>query len=288
MTAAVINFAAFAGLTVILGAVATRFVVLSRSGLSATEQGPAARHAARGALVGAIVVLLSAIARAITMSVTLAGPGDPWFPLLRTLVTGTATGQALALQAIWAAAAALAFSSARAGRERGWRAAAIAAVVLALTPGLLGHHAAAEEPTVGLIAAAVHVMAGGAWIGGLFHLWRASRVASEATLVKLLGAFHAVALTAVALLALSGVGHSLSLLGGVANLTTTAWGRLLAVKLLLVAATLAFGFSHWRGAAARVRAGERLALSASLGREVILATAVLALTGWLTVTSPPE
>lgn len=288
MSAALINLAAFAGITVIIGAVVTRFVVLSRSGLSATEQGPAARHAARGALVGAIAVLLSAVARAFLMAIELAGPGEPWMPMLRIVVTTTATGQALALQAIWAAAAALAFSSARADRERGWRAAAIAAVILALTPGMLGHHAAAERPTVGLVAATVHVAAAGAWIGGLFHLWRASRVASEATLLRMLGAFHLVAIVAVSLLVLSGVGHTLSLLGEAADLTATRWGRLLTVKLAFVAATLALGFRHWRGAEARIRAGERGAVTASLARELVFAAAVLALTGLLTVTAPPE
>lgn len=288
MIAALINLVAFAGITVVVGAVVTRFVVLARSGLSATEQGPASRHAARGALVGALAVLLSAIARTFLMAIELVGPGEPWLPMLRIVVTSTATGQALALQAIWAAAAALAFSSARADRERGWRAAGVAAAVLALTPGMLGHHAAAEKPTVGLIAAAIHVMAAGAWVGGLFHLWRASRVASEATLLRMLGAFHLVAMAAVTLLVLTGLGHALSLLGDLGNLTTTRWGRLLTVKLAFVAATLALGFRHWRGAEARIRAGERGAATASFARELVVAAAVLTVTGLLTVTSPPD
>lgn len=288
MTAALVNFASFVGLTVVIGAVVTRFVVLARSGLSTTEQAPAARHAAGGAALGALAVLVAAVVRAGLMAVELAGPGEPWFPMLRLVITGTATGQALALQAIWAAAATLAFSSARAERERGWKAAGIAAAVLSLTPGLLGHHAAAAEPIAGQVAATVHVMAAGAWIGGLFHLWRASRVASEATLLRLLGAFHAVALVSVALLALTGLGHVLSLLGDASALTTTRWGRLLSVKLGFVALTLALGFRHWRGAEARIRGGERAAVSLSFARELVVAVAVLAVTGLLTVTAPPE
>ncbi len=288
MTAALVNVASFAGLTVVIGAVVTRFVVLARSGLTTAEQAPAARHAARGAALGAIAVLLAAIVRATQMAIELTGPGEPWFPMLRLVITGTATGQALALQAIWAAAAALAFSSARAERERGWRAGAIAAVVLSLTPGMLGHHAAAEPVLAGLVAAALHVLAAGAWIGGLFHLWRASRVASEATLLRMLGAFHAVAIGSVALLTLTGLGHVLSLLGDASALTTTRWGRLLTVKLAFVAIALGLGFRHWRGAEARIRDGERGAVSASFARELIVAVAVLALTGLLTVTAAPE
>jgi putative copper export protein len=104
----------------------------------------------------------------------------------------------------------------------------------------------------------------------------------------MLDAFHAVALTAVVLLVMSGVGHTLAFVSEVRDVTATRWGRLLTVKLAFVAATLALGYRHWRGAEARIRAGEREAVSASLAREVIVAVAVLSVTGLLTVTSPPE
>lgn len=288
MIAALINFAAFTGLTVAIGAVIMRFAILGRSSLSATERAPAARHAAGGAYLGAALLLASAVARVITMSRELAGPGEPWVPMLRTLVTDTATGQAIALQAIWAGAAALAFASARTDRERGWRAAALSVVILAFTPGMLGHHANVEPRAVALAAATVHVLAAGCWIGGLFHLWRSSRVASEATLVRMIGAFHLVAFIGVSCLAVTGVLHTLSLVGDFGNLLTTRWGRTLLIKLALVAGTLALGYHHWRTATARIRAGQRQAVSKSIGREVLLAAAVLVVTGLLTVTAPPE
>jgi copper transport protein len=286
--AAIVNVAAFAGLTVAIGAVVMRFAVLARSSLTATERAPAARHAARGAYLGAIVLLLAAVTRVVLMSRELAGPDESWIQMLRALVTGTATGQVIALQAIWAGAAALAFASARTDRERGWRAAALAVVVLALTPGLLGHQATEEPRGLALTAAAVHVLAAGSWVGTLFHLWRASRVASEATLVRMIGAFHLVAMVAVACLVASGAVHTLSLVGGAGDLVATRWGRTLLVKLALVAGTLALGYHHWRTATARIRAGQRQAVSKSLGREVLLAAAVLVVTGLLTVTAPPE
>jgi putative copper export protein len=286
--AVLINLAAFAGLTVAIGAVVMRFAVLGRSSLSATERAPAARHAAGSAYLGSLLLLLSAVARVITMSRELAGPGESWVPMLRTLVTDTATGQAIALQAIWAGAAALAFASARTDRERGWRAAALSVVILALTPGMLGHHANVEPRALALAAAAVHVLAAGAWIGSLFHLWRASRVASEATLVRMIGAFHLIAFVAVTSLAVTGALHTLSLVGDAGNLLTTRWGQTLLAKLTLVGGTLALGYRHWRTATARIRAGQRQAVSKSLGREVLLAAAALVVTGLLTVTAPPE
>jgi putative copper export protein len=288
MIAALVNLAAFAGLTVAIGAVVMRFAILGRSSLSATERAPAARHAARGAYLGTILLLLSAVTRVITMSRELAGPGESWMPMLRTLVMETATGKAIALQAIWAGAATLAFASARTDRERGWRAAGLSVFVLALTPGMLGHHANVEPRTLALAAASVHVLAAGSWIGGLFHLWRSSRVASEATLVRMVGAFHLVAFVAVTCLAVTGVLHTLSLVGDAGNLLSTRWGQTLLLKLTLVAGTLVLGYRHWRTASALIRAGRRQAVSKSMGREVMLAIAVLVVTGLLTVTAPPE
>lgn len=288
MLAALTNFAAFTGLTVSLGAVALRFLVLPRTGLAAAEQSPAARHAAGGAAIGAALLLVSAVARAATMAQELAGPGEPWTPMLRVLLLSTTTGEAIALQAIWAAVAVLGFTWARADRERGWRAAAVAMVVLALTPGMLGHPAASERPAIAMTTAALHVLGGGAWIGGLFHLWRSARVASEVTLVALIGAFHRVATVAVALLVLSGLVHLAMTVPDLASLGTSAWGRLYLVKVLLVVVTLVIGYGHWRNAEAAVRRGERERVRASLGRELLLAVAVLAITGLLTTTAPPE
>ena len=72
-------------------------------------------------------------------------------------------------------------------------------------------------------AATLHVLTAGAWIGGLFPLWRSARVASDATRLALLRAFHAVALTAVSLLASSGRYQTFKRLGSLANLFSTPW-----------------------------------------------------------------
>lgn len=288
MTAALINAAAFAGLTLTIGAVATRFLVLGRSGLTISERAPAARHAAQGAMWAAALLLVSTIARAIQQVADFAEPGEAWLPVLRLVLGTTALGKALVLQAIWAAVVLLAFASARRERERGWRLAALGIVVLALTPGLLGHPVAAPQATIALTAATFHVLASGTWIGGLFHLWRATAVSSEATLLRMLDAFHGLAMGAVALLLVSGGYQTLTALHGVSNLTGTTWGRILVVKLLLVTAVLVLGHRHWRSAATQIRSGERLAVRASLGVELALATLVIALTGLLTVTAPPD
>lgn len=283
---ALINLAHHAGLTVAIGAVTLRVLVLSRCGLTVSELAPKAGEAARAGLGGAVLLLASAPLRALDQVRTLVDPGEPWLPVLQG-VLGTSVGKALLLQAIWAAAAIVAFLVARQGRDRGWKIATIALVILALTPGLTGHAATASSPTLALAAATTHVWGAGLWIGGLFHLWRLTGHASDATLRRALGAFHPVAMVGVALLVMSGLYHTWSTLGPLANLVETSWGRLLSLKLVLVLAVLALGYKHWRSAERAVEAGDRSGLRQSIGHEALLALAVLVVTSVLTSTAKP-
>lgn len=284
---ALANILLFTGLTIAIGAVTLRYLLLTRSGLAVSERAPAARHAAGGGAIGAALILVAAIVRAAAQVQAFADPGEPWLPVFRTILD-TGLGRALQLQAIWSAAALMAFSVARLGRQRGWSAAAIATVVCSLTPGLGGHPAAAERATLAMTAATIHVLAAGAWIGGLFHLYRASGAASELTLTRLLNAFHNVALGAAAALAFTGLYHVWTMLPAPAALWLSAWGRLLVAKLLVLGGVLWLGYRHWKGSEQSVAKGDRAGLRASLARELGLALLVLVLTGVLTSVSPPE
>ena len=283
---ALINLAHYTGLTVAIGAVTMRVLVLSRCGLTVSERAPSARMAARAGLWGAVLILAAAPLRALDQVRTLVEPGESWLPVVQG-VLGTSVGKALQLQAIWAAAAIVAFLVARQGRDRGWKIATIALVILALTPGLTGHAATATSPTLALAAATLHVLGAGVWIGGLFHLWRLTGPASDVTLRRALGAFHPVAMVGVGLIVLSGLYHTWSTLGTPANLVETAWGRLLALKVGLVLAVLALGYKHWRSSEQAVEQGDRSALRQSIGREAVIALAVLVVTAVLTSTAKP-
>ncbi len=265
-----------------------RFLVLPRTGLSSTERIPAERLAAGGGVLGAALVLLAAPARAALQVSMLIEPGEAWRPMLQSVLVTTTLGRALQLQAIWGAAAMMGFTVARAGRNRGWIAAGIAVGVLALTPGLAGHPAASETPVIALAVAALHVLAAGAWIGTLYHLWRASRVASSTTLRVMLRSFHPIALSATAVLVASGAYQAWTTLGAPADLLYSTWGRLLLAKLALVGATAVLGYRHWRTAEARAGGGERSALTASFARELGIALLVIAVTAVLATSAPPE
>lgn len=284
---ALINFAHLTGLTVAIGAVTMRVLVLSRCELTVSERAPKARQAARAGVWGAVLILAAAPLRVLDQVRTLVEPGESWLPVVQG-VLGTSVGRALQLQAVWAAAAIIAFLAARQGRDRGWKIATIALVILSLTPGLAGHAATSASPTLALAAATSHVLGAGIWIGGLFHLWRLTGPASDVTLRRALAAFHPVAMVGVALLVISGLYQSWTTLGALSDLATTAWGRLLALKLVLVLAVLALGYKHWRSSEQAVEKGDRASLRQSIGREALIALAVLVVTAVLTSTGKPE
>lgn len=288
MLLALTTFALHGGLTLAIGALAVRYLLVARTGMAEAERAAMLRRAAGLGAIGAACALVAAPTRAAMQVAALIEPGEPWTPMLRAVVQGSALGRALQLQAIWGAAATMAFSIARSGRERGWRAATVAIAVLAVTPGLSGHAAASATPTLALAMAYAHVMGAGLWIGTLTHLWRAGRSASDHALRESIAAFHPVAMTAAALVLVSGVRQAWDLATDPLGAIRTTWGVALVVKLALVAAVLALGYRHWRHGETRILRGERPALQRSLGAETALAAIVLIVTAILTTTTPPE
>jgi copper transport protein len=274
----------FAGLTLAVGAVTVRYLLMPRSGLAVTERAPALRDSAKYGMIGAAAVLVAAPLRLLAQVMALAEPGDAWGPLATTILTQTSLGRALQVQAVWSAAAAMAFSVARLGPNRGWSASTITTVVLAIVPALSGHAASADTVIPAQVAVVMHVLGGGAWIGALFHLWRIARKASDATLTRLLGAFHGIALGGATMLAISGAYHMWTILDAPSQVATTAWGRLLLAKLALLGAIAWLGYRNWRGSEAQVAAGDRAQLRTSMRKELLLALGVLIVTGFLTNT----
>ena len=282
-----LNAVVYTGVAIGIGAVSVRFLLLTRCGLALSERVPPQRSAATAAALALGAVLLAAPARIALQVSQLADPGEAWGPILSGVLVDTSLGRAMQLQAIWAAAALMAFSVSRVGRQRGWFAAAVAMVILADTPGLAGHPAASDHPTLGLTISALHVLAAGVWIGTLFHLWRATRAVSESTVAAMLTAFHPIALGAAGVLLATGLYQAYSALGGVGQLATTGWGRVLSAKLLLVLVVAALGRRHWKTAEVRLAAGERAALTRSFALELRFAGFVFALTAVLASVAPP-
>lgn len=171
----------------------------------------------------------------------------------------------------------------------GGRAAVLAGWGLAAASFAAAGHAARAEP-VALMAPlmAAHALALIFWAGALPGLVAALPRSDAAALMA---RFSRLALPMVALLALSGAGLAVRQVETPAALTGTAYGRLLLVKLALVAAVLALAARHrliLTPRLARDPARARPAFARSLRLELALMVLILALTAGFRLTPPPR
>lgn len=285
----------YVALVVVVGAIAARRLVASR------VRGPArsvvASVAARTGLVAGAVLPLAMATVLWRQFAEFRDPFFPWTEDLRLLIAGTAWGRLW----VWAATCSLAIPLAFAvvwaterrpgGRVR-WAVAALPTVALCAFPALSGHAAATTVPWLSLPAAALHVLAAGAWTGTLLVVV-ASEVAArrgggESVLPALVPAFSPVALASAAVLVCTGAALAVLHLDSPADLVRTPWGRVFAAKIILVTGVLAVGAWNWRRIAPLLaRSGGRRAMRRAATVELILAQAVVLATALLTRFPPP-
>ncbi|GAB3429919.1 copper resistance CopC/CopD family protein [Flindersiella endophytica] len=122
-----------------------------------------------------------------------------------------------------------------------WRVGAAATTFgLVVTTGMISHAAETAAPAVSQIANLVHLIGMSTWIGGLVLLLAAvlpRRRAEELAVV--MPRYSTLALTSVVAIAAAGAVLAWQLVGSVDGLVTTSYGRLLLVKLAIVALVLA-------------------------------------------------
>lgn len=253
----------------------------------------AARGAWRLAAVAAALSVATLLARLWLQSVALNGAADAFDrEALDALLTGTVWGTGWRLQAAATVAFCVGLMMSRAPRRRsvGWIVAAVAALLLAAVPALSGHAAAVEGWTALAFGSDwLHVLGAGAWVGTLATLVLAGLPAAASSdgegtgaFAAMVRAFSPVALTGASLAGATGVVNSLFHLSAVPQLWETAYGRMLLLKLALLAVVAWLGFYNWRyvipvlhapASPARLRRSAGAELAA--GVAVILATAVL-------------
>ncbi|MFE7960291.1 copper resistance CopC/CopD family protein [Streptomyces sp. NPDC057413] len=124
-------------------------------------------------------------------------------------------------------------------RRRAWGRGArvsggVVAVALALTWALADHAVAGIQVPVAVVSAVLHLLATGVWLGGLVAL-----LCTREVPVAVLHRFSRIALGCVAVLVATGVYQAWRGLGSLDALIGTAYGRLLLVKLTVVALLLA-------------------------------------------------
>ena len=179
----------------------------------------------------------------------------------------------------------LAIRAVRSGAPRLLIAAAVPAILLALTPGLSGHAGAQATAWLSLLVDWVHVLAAGAWGGGLILLaatapavFRATTAETRAPLLRgLVRRFTRIALTALVALVATGVVATLILTSSLTELVDSSWGRILIAKVgVVLGAVLIAGIAR--------RASK--SFSTAVQVEALLVVIAIALTGTLTGLAP--
>ncbi len=202
---------------------------------------------------------------------------------LAAVGSGTVFGHVLLLQLAGLCVTAALLS--RSAPARPWAALAAAAAITALHAGH-GHALALEDgPSVLLAVSVVHLLAAGAWLGGLLPLLLVVRVAPARTGAAAARWFSPLGKWCVGLMAGTAVVQFLVLIGGLPGLLGTSYGWTAAAKLILFAVLFGFAWvNRYRfaprllgaaGEASRPVLRRSIAVQTGFGLLVVLAAAVL-------------
>lgn len=253
---ALMNFVLYGGLIAVLGGAVFRLLVLGRPAMdreSGEAIGLATRRAHRIVAVGTGLLLAILPLRLLAQAASLF-PEDAAGNMLALATAGTpwAAGWWLHVSGLAVVVTGLVLAGGDGRRAGGWTVIAAGALVLPAVPLLSGHGWADSPRTLSAAATWLHVVAAGGWMGGLACLLLAGlpalreHGADAPGIAGMVAAFSRVAQAAVALLLVTGAVKVWIHVGAASDLWTTAWGRTLLIKDLLVAGVLVIGFYNWR------------------------------------------
>ena len=286
----------FASLALCTGVVLGRWVILLHVGGDSTVPGEDLRMVA--ARVGGRATLLLWASLVLVFARQLLEFRDPFVPWIsdaRLLLGGTDWGATWTSAILVALMAHVGFRLVLRGRGVGWWVATLAVLALGAFPALTGHANAGEPRGLTLMVDTLHVWAAGGWIGGLALLIflevrqrREQGPAARSLLPALVPGFSRLAMGCVAALVATGTFASWVHLESVSAVVGTPYGRLLLLKLALVAGVLAFGAVNLKRITPRLREPTgHAAMVRAAALELALACAVFAVTAILVRTSPP-
>ena len=253
------------------------------------ELHPAALRSLRMASLWAGVWALAAVAVHLLTLSDLIGLPLPQALAGQSLVTYTLSveqGQAYTVVALMAAS--LVPAARLTLRPGGALAALVVGVAALVPPALIGHSSSGDYHHTAAFSMIVHVTAVGLWVGGLVALsWYAGTTTRTDVLAKTARAFSPLALGSVVALAASGVLNSVVRLESVGDLVTSDYGRLVLLKVALLAALVWLGARHRAVSLTALDAGRpRAFLRLAVGEVVVMATAIGLAVG-LARTEPP-
>jgi len=238
----------------------------------------ATRLARIAGAVGVVAIMLRAVAHAATID-GLAGAFD--LDTLRLVVVDSRWGGSWRWHA--ATAVTVALASLRLARGRHLAPYALALTAAVIVAPWLGHGAGSVWR--GALHSA-HLAGTGAWLGTVVVLALVARgtarTEAASSLTPVIARFSPWALACATLAFASGIVLAWTYLGGFAALADTTYGRVLLVKLALVAGIGLCGAINWRG----VRQGNA-PKAGLIQSEAVLAVLAIAVTAWLSETEHP-
>jgi copper transport protein len=279
----------YASLLIAIGASALRWLLLPRA---ADELGPARvlsieQSIARLALAAASAALIACIFRVWTHTVSAFGLSDAGsWDNIKLIALESRWGQSWKLQTD-AALILLVACAATVWRRRAWPLATLAVLLFTATIPLLGH---AEGDPFRVVLHTVHILAAGSWLGTLavvllMRVPAASLDSNEPHLTArrvrliILCRFSTLALPSAATAAGAGIVAAYLYVGAFSNLWTTAYGRVLLVKVALAGGISIAGYFNWQRLRRLHVEGETSAaiilVEAALAVAVVLVTSVL-------------
>ncbi len=255
----------------------------------------------------AVLLALGAVGGLVAQTAMMAGSWTEGLKpaSLGVVITGTDLGRAGLIRTLAALLALAALVLARPGPGL-WRGTAVLGALACASLAWMGHVAAAVGAGASLHLASdmLHALAAGAWLGALAGFVALLRSPSRTTGAAAAAAHAALAgfagrgSTVVAILVLTGLANSWFLIGPdhLAELWTTAYGRLLLLKIGLFCAMLALAWANRMRLTPRLgteldrKAPPEIALARlkhSLVWETGLGLTVLAAVAWLGTLPPP-
>jgi len=272
----------YLGLLLAIGVVSAYWCVLRRAALdsdAAWQTDAESRLRVIGLCASSIAVTALA-GRAWAHTASAFGFADAWsLNALRTIVVQSRWGLGWRWQLVSALGCAGLFGLAAGSSRAVWAAVACAVVAFAWTVAMTGHASGAVGR---MMLHTAHVLAGGLWLGTLASLMVIGRISDVARRRALFTSFDVLALPGAAIAVATGIAASFLYLGSTSNVFTTVYGRVLMLKVALVAVATACGYVNWRS----IRAG-----SGEPGRagsiELLAALSIVVVTSLLTELEHP-
>lgn len=296
------RFVSYCGILGVVGAVAFRLLVVTRSGLSAGIIGRASRRASRIGSFGGLLIIVAALAKLVLQTAEMRFPTDSWIEVGSRMLFETSWGKTWMLQVGCALLISMTFSLARKDALPRWNMLALLSIVLATTPALSSHARSAQRLQQFTVPAdALHVLGASIWLGTLFVMFLSIvggdgiEPGSEAPASEMRASYIASMLRSFSPLALigSGVVVASGLVSSLAHITTfnelrnTAYGQKLLIKLIAVWAVWMLGWINWKFNTPKVQSVGARPISRGMALEIALVVLVLLATSALVVTPPP-